>query len=207
MMYKRALSVLLLLAALTISSAYGQVAFSALGGFYQHAFNLTLSADEGLSIHYTTDGALPTTLSPCYVQPLMLSPSFYSSRDIYLMPDAPEGDWNPPTSVCHAIVLRAAAFDSQGAQVGPVATHTYLIADLLEHQPQLPAVSIALDFTHLFDPDSGIFSPNGFDPEDEYFTGNFNQHGREWERLASVEFYELDNTGFAQDLGVRVHGG
>ncbi len=207
MMFKRTLPVLLLLAALTIPYANGQVTFSAPGGFYQHTVSLTLSAEEGLSIHYTTDGALPTTLSPCYGQPLTLSPSLYSSRDIYLMPDAPEADWNPPTSVHHVIVLRAAAFDSQGVQVGPVATHTYLIADLMEHQPQLPAVSIALDYTQLFDSDSGIFSPNGFDPEDDFNTGNFNQHGREWERLASVEFYELDNTGFAQELGLRVHGG
>ena len=207
MSIKRTLSVLSILAALSLSSAYGQVVFSAQGGFYQHAFSLSLSADEGLSIHYTTDGALPTTLSPCYEQPLTLSSSLYSSRDIYLMPDAPEGDWNPPASVRHAIVLRAAAFDSQGVQVGPVATQTYLISDLLGRQPQLPAVSIALDYTLLFDPDSGIFSPNGFDPEDDFNTGNFNQHGREWERLANVEFYELDNTGFAQDLGVRVHGG
>ena len=129
MMFKRSLPILLLLAALTFPSAYGQVTFSASGGFYQHAFSLTLSADEGLSIHYTTDGALPTILSPCYDQPLTLSPSLYSSRDIYLMPDAPEAEWNPPASVRHAIVLRAAAFDGQGTRVGPVATQTYLIAN------------------------------------------------------------------------------
>ena len=75
MMYKRTLSVLALLGVLTINYAYGQVTFSAPGGFYQHSFSLMLSADEGLSVHYTTDGALPTTLSACYEQPLTLSPS------------------------------------------------------------------------------------------------------------------------------------
>ena len=186
--------------------AHAQVTFSTPGGFYKKTLALALSADKGLTIHYTTDGSQPTARSPLYQQPLILSPELYSTRDIYLMPNAPDDLWDPPKEVRHAIVLRAAAFDSQGVQIGPVNTQTYLIADLLGHTPQLPALSIALDYEMLFDPDSGIFSPNRWDPENEYYSGNFNQHGREWERLAHVEFYELDNTGFAQPLGLRVHG-
>ena len=189
------------------TSATAQVTFSAPGGIYQKSFTLTLSADDGLAIHYTTDGSVPTLLSPLYEEPMTLSPMLYSTRDIFLMQDAPDNEWNPPSEVRHAIVLRAAAFDNDGIQVGSVTTNTYLIADLLGHAPQLPVVSIALDYQHLFDADSGIFSPNGWIPEDDFNTGNFNQHGREWERLASVEFYELDNSGFSQMLGIRVHGG
>ncbi|MBQ9864941.1 MAG: CotH kinase family protein [Bacteroidales bacterium] len=192
--------------ALIGDAAHAQVTFSAPGGFYPHAFTLELTAAEGLAIHYTTDGSSPTPASPLYQHPLELSPSLYSSRDIFLMPDAPDDLWNPPKEVRHAIVLRAAAFDKQGEQAGPTATRTYLVADLLGREPQLPVLSIALDHEMLFDPDSGIFSPNRWDPENEYYSGNFNQHGREWERLAHVEFYELDNTGFAQPLGLRVHG-
>ena len=198
---------ILCLAALLQPTAHAQVSFSSPGGFYQEAFALTLSAAEGLAIHYTTDGSTPTVLSPRNQQPLTLSPQLYSTRDIFLMQDAPDEIWDPPTNVSHAIVLRAATFDSHGRQVGPVGTNTYLVASLIGHQPQLPAVSIALDYEHLFDTDSGIFSPNGWTPENEYYSGNFNQHGREWERLANVEFYELDNSGFAQPLGIRVHGG
>ncbi|MBQ6068514.1 MAG: CotH kinase family protein [Bacteroidales bacterium] len=189
------------------ATARPQVAFSTPGGFYQEAFVLTLSAAEGLEIRYTTDGSTPTVHSLLYERPLELSSQLYSNRDIFLMQDAPDDLWDPPAAVRHAIVLRAAAFDGGGEQVGPVSTHTYLVASLLGRQPQLPAVSIALDYEMLFDADSGIFSITGFDAEDDFNTGNFNQHGREWERLASVEFYELDNSGFAQPLGVRVHGG
>ena len=200
------LAILVLTLALT-SVAKAQVEFSSPGGFYQEAFDLSLSAAEGLAIHYTTDGSTPTIQSPLYSQPLTLSPSLYSTRDIYLIPDAPDEEWNPPTTVRHAIVLRAAAFDQQGALVGDVVTNTYLIASLLGHQFSMPVVSIALDPSMLFDPDSGIFSPNGFSPLDDFNTGNFNQHGREWERLASVEYYNTDNSGFSQSIGIRVHGG
>ena len=208
MQYKSDFKRLFLYVALLVCiPAKGQVSFSHSGGFYQEPFALSLSASEGLTIHYTTDGATPTILSALYRQPLVLSPELYSTRNIFLMQNAPDEDWNPPSEVHHAIVLRAAAFDDRGLQVGPISTHTYIVTNLLGHTPQLPAVSIALDYEMLFDIDSGIFNPNGWNPDNEYYSGNFNQHGREWERLASVEFYELDNTGFAQTLGVRVHGG
>lgn len=203
----RSRSLLCGLALLLHTAAGAQVSFSMPGGFYPEAFTLTLSAAEGLAIHYTTDGSTPTGDSPLYQQPLTLSPALYSTRDIFLMPDAPTELWTPPAEVRHAIVLRAAAFDSEKVQVGPVGTYTYFVGNLMGHPPQLPAVSIALDPEALFDPDSGIFSPNGWDASNDFHSGNFNQHGRDWERLANVEFYELDNQGFAQTLGLRVHGG
>lgn len=192
---------------LTEGNLFGQVSFSMPGGFYPHVFTLELAAAEGLQVHYTTDGSVPTPASPLYQHPLTLDSSLYSTLDIFLMRDAPEAEWNPPATVRHAIVLRAAAFDDLGQRHGSVSTHTYLIADLLEHTHQLPAVSIALDHNALFNPDTGIFSPNGWDSADNYNTGNFNQHGQEWERVANVEFYELDNQGFSQQTGLRVHGG
>ena len=203
----RSRSLLCGLALLLHTAAGAQVSFSMPGGFYPEAFTLTLSAAEGLAIHYTTDGSTPTGDSPLYQQPLTLSPALYSTRDIFLMPDAPTELWTPPAEVRHAIVLRAAAFDSEKVQVGPVGTYTYFVGNLMGQPPQLPAVSIALDPEALFDPDSGIFSPNGWDASNDFHSGNFNQHGRDWERLANVEFYELDNQGFAQTLGLRVHGG
>lgn len=188
-------------------TSFGQVTFSHSGGFYPHAFSLQLFAPEGLQIHYTTDGSTPSASSPLYQQPLLLSPALYSARNLYLMRSAPEGQWNPPDEVSHAIVLRAQAFDPQGCPVGPITTRTYFVADLMQHQMQLPAVSIAIDYQQLFDADSGIFSPTGWTEADQFASGNFNQHGREWERLAHVEFYEPTGGGFAQTLGIRVHGG
>ena len=63
------LAILVLTLALS-SVAKAQVEFSSPGGFYQEAFDLSLSATEGLAIHYTTDGSTPTIQSPLYSQPL-----------------------------------------------------------------------------------------------------------------------------------------
>ena len=184
-----------------------QVTFSSPGGFYPKAFTLTLTVPEGQSIRYTTDGSLPTIQSSLYQHPLQLSPELYSTRDLFMLRNTPEDNWNPPSQIRHAIVLRAQAFDSYGHPVGSTVTHTYFISDLIGHEPNLPTVSVVLDPHALFDPDSGIFSPNGWNPDDAFNSGNFNQHGREWERLAHVEYYELDNKGFSQPIGIRVHGG
>ena len=192
---------------LTAAAASGQVAFSSAGGFYPEPFTLTLSAGEGMQIHFTTDGSVPTAASPLYSAPLMLSGSLYSHRSLYQTPCAPDDEWNPPSEVLRAIVLRAAAFSPDGTRCGPVATNSYFIASLLGFDPLLPAVSLAIAPEALFDPDTGIFSLTGFDPGDNFNTGNFNQHGREWERLAHVEFYEPSGGGFSQPLGLRTHGG
>ena len=201
----RALLLMLIISFPALSRA--QVSFSNPGGYYSQSFSLTLSAGAGQQIHYTTDGSTPTTQSPQYSQPLLLSKELYSTQNIYLIRETHESQWNPPASVDHAIVLRAAAFSPDGSQVGKVITHTYLVTELLGRAPQLPAVSIALDKEKLFDPDSGIFSPNGFTLDDPFNTGNFNQHGREWERLANVEYLEPQGGGFSQLLGIRAHGG
>lgn len=185
--------------------ARSQVTFSAPGGFYEHAFSLTLTSNIG-TIHYTLDGSVPTAQSPLYTTPMLLSPELYSSCSLFLQQNAPDDWWNPPAVVDRVIVIRAAAFDSSGNRVGEECANTYFIADLAGHTPQLPMLSIAIDPDCLFDADSGIFSPDGWSADDEYYTGNFNQHGIEWERLAHIEFHELNGNGFSQRLGMRVHG-
>lgn len=189
------------------SVVFSQVSFLRPGGFYQHAFALTLSSPGNQSIHYTLDGSVPTMQSLRYNAPLQLDESLHSTRNLFLDRCTPEELWNPPKSVEHAILVRAAAFDTQGNRIGDVVTHTYIIQDIVGSAPSLPVVSIAINPDDLFDADSGIFSPNGWRADDEYYSGNFNQHGREWERVANVEFHELNGGGFSQRLGVRVHGG
>ena len=187
-------------------TTYPQVSFSASGSFYEHPFPLTLSSNSG-TIHYTLDGSTPTTQSPTYTSPLVLSPELYSSRNLFLEQIAPDDWWNPPTSVNHVIAIRAAAFDNLGNRIGKESFNTYFISDLTGYSPQLPMLSITIDPACLLAADSGIFSLNGWNPNNDFYTGNFNQHGREWERLANIEFYELNGNGFSQQLGMRVHGG
>lgn len=197
---------LVLIAISGFQMALSQVYFSNPGGFYEHSFSLTMTSGNG-TIHYTLDGSVPTTQSATYFSPLFLSPELYSTRNIFLQQNAPADWWNPPTRVNHVIVLRAAAFDDLGKQIGEECVNTYFISDLTGYAPRLPLLSITIDPDALFASDSGIFSPDGWTADDEYSTGNFNQHGQEWEKIANIEFYELNGGGFAQRLGVRIHGG
>ena len=80
-------------------------------------------------------------------------------------------------------------------------TNTYFIQDTT----RLPVVSIATDPGHLFDVDTGVYVfGNDADTVAPYWGANF------WddrEVPVHVEFYDEDRVlGFAQDLGLKIHG-
>ena len=186
-----------------------EIMFSRQGGFYDEPFVLSLgSSDWECQIHYTTNGAMPTALSPRYETPLFLDESLYSSSDIYTLPISPLFEPFVPDSVQHAIVIRAAAFDEAGNRISDVSTQTYLIRSLGCEHHGLAVVSVCADSLALFDADTGILVPGAlFDPENPDLTGNYFQRGKEWERWANVEFYEPDdNSGINQQCGLRAHG-
>lgn len=200
---------LLLLVSRSVLYCQTEVLFSHQGGFYDEPFELSLGcSDFTLHIRYTTNGNTPTASSPKYDSQLWLGPQLYSRSEIFKIQVSPESLSYVPDSVRHAIVIRAAAFDDDGLCMGPVATHTYLIRSLGADTHGLPVLSICADSLALFDYDTGIMVPgvNQTDSDPER-TGNYFQHGREWERLANVEFYEpTDNSGINQQCGLRTHG-
>ena len=199
---------LLLAFRLTLFSQTAKVLFSHQGGFYDEPFTLSLGCtDWNCQIHYTTNGNTPTTGSTLYNMPLFLDESLFSTSDIYTLPISPLFEPFEPDSVQHAIVIRAAAFDGNGQRVSEVATQTYLIYSLGCDSHGLPVVSVCADSLALFDYETGILVPGAlFNPDNPDYTGNYFQRGREWERLANVEFYELDNKGINQQCGLRTHG-
>ena len=89
-----------------------------------------------------------------------------------------------------------------------MATNSYFVRALGCNTHGLPVVSLCADTLDLFDFERGILVPGvWFNPEDPNVTGNYYQRGREWERMANVEYYDLDNTGVNQQAGLRTHGG
>lgn len=133
-------------------------------------------------------------------------------------------------------VIKAAARYPDGSY-SPVETATYFVGTPEEHIPGLPSsvdatggglavISITMAYDDLFDSSTGIYvkgdtfvqalaeyqaSHNGAIPDDaRSIPGNYSQKGREWERPAHVELFEMDPDGavrcFAQDCGVRVQG-
>ena len=185
------------------------VTFSATGGFYDASFELGLQCNGAYQIRYTTNGNNPTGTSALYESPLALDEALYSKSDIYTIQTACDELFFAPETVRHCITLRAAAFDEAGNRVGPVATQSYFIRSLGCDTHGLPVMAISADSLVLFDYDTGILVPGRyFDPAEAYWTGNFYQSGREWERLVNVEFYEPnDNSGINQQAGLRTHGG
>ena len=207
---KASLLLLCLLLPSWLLAQNNEVQVSPKGGAYPSAFPVTLTCgNPALQIRYTLNGAVPDGSSALYSEPLMLSNSLKSHSDIYKIPIVPESEFYLPDSVIKGIVIRAAAFDSNGNRVTPVTTQSYFISALGCDVHGLPIVSICADSLSLFAHDTGIMVPGAyFDPQDSLWTGNYYQEGRDWERLCNVEYYTMENEiGFNQQAGLRTHGG
>jgi hypothetical protein len=188
------------------------ISFSVSGGFHSAAFSLIItSSDPEAEIRYTTDGVAPTSTSLLYDAPLAMSNALTSDANIHQTQVSPPGHYYPsnPALVPKAIVIRAAAFDSEGVRISNVVTHSYFIHGLIPDHGNLPVLSINVELESLFDQDSGIFVPGvHWDETNPDWTGNYHQRGGEWEREIHVEFYENNtNAGFRQRAGLRTHGG
>lgn len=200
--------ILLGLSLMVFGQAQEEVVFSAPGGFYETSFSLSLECHSNLyHVRYTVNGNRPTATSPLYSNPLVLDEHLYSKSDIYTILNCPEQDFFLPDSVRHCIVIRAAVFDENDSCVSTVKTNSYFIHALGCETHGLPVVSLCADSLDLFDFETGIMIPGvHFDSLNPYFTGNYFMKGREWERECNIEFYELDNSGINQKVGLRTHG-
>ena len=198
-----------LLLNLVARAQYDTLMFSVPGGFYDEVFALELRCgDSQHQIHYTTNGCDPTFQSPLYTEPLVLDERMYSKSDIYAIRNCPEDQFMVPDAVDHCIVIRAAVFDGDGQYLSETYTNSYFIKALGCDLHGLPAVSLCVDSTDLFDYEKGIFVEGAhYNPEKPHWSGNYYERGKAWERWANFEFYEYDNSGVNQQCGLRTHGG
>lgn len=190
----------------------GSILFSKSGGIYDFlGKKLELfTPDTQYFIRYTIDGSVPKYNSLFYegsisLDSSTLSPSFISREEISL-PDY----FNPPAkeNVKKAIVIRAALFDEHERRVSDIFTQSYFLQNLGNYFENIPIISLAIDPNSLLNYDTGIFVKGAnYNPHVDWWTGNFQMRGSEWERYASLEFYEFDTIGFKQNIGIRTHGG
>lgn len=209
-MKKTALSLIFLFwASLTATSQVDTVIFSVQGGFYEDVVQLEMfNYYTQNHIRYTVNGNCPDTSSPLYTGSLTLDSALYSKSDIYTIVNTIPSVFYLADSVQHAIVIRAAAFDTNGNRLCQPVTNTYFIRSLGCDFHGLPVMSIVADSLSLFDYETGIFVPGiNYVPADSISTGNFKMRGKEWERVINMEFYETDNQGINQQCGLRTHGG
>ena len=140
----------------------GTITFSHQEGVYGASIDVVLTGTEpGASVHYTTDGAPPTSNSSVYTGALHLSSS----------------------KVVRAILYK------NGEKASAIFTRTYIV----DENPKLPVLSLALDPDDLWDENTGIYK-------------NFEGRGDAWERSMHLALIENNKTEFAIQGGVRIHG-
>lgn len=206
--------------------------FEYTGGFYKEAFSLHLYSPAGKKIYYTLDGSEPCIDSFVYEKPLLIADNSQERNNYAARKDlAPSKDYTPDFPVDKAVVVRAACYDPLTDQISKTVTETFFVGyDLKPEYSNMAVVSLTADPKDLFDSRSGIYG-NGEKYEaylkggikdgkvlDEYTDENgeiqyrymasnaFNE-GREWERKASVSYFdETHSLIFTQDIGVRISG-
>jgi len=182
--------------------------FSQTGGFYEEDFWLMLSIqDAHADIHYTLDGSEPTRDSPKFNRPIHITNHMDQSYQISAISTISDQWKEPIGEVFKATVVRAKAFQNEGAQSATI-THTYFVDPNMIARYSLPVISISMDPDYLFDSDHGIYViGRKLALGDEKSIANYHQVGSEWERPVSIEYFDaFGKRLLAQNGGIRIHG-
>ncbi|MCC6725899.1 MAG: CotH kinase family protein [Saprospiraceae bacterium] len=195
-------------------SLHGQsVHFSQPSGFYLDSLLLQLSTETPYTIRYTLDASEPTASSTPYAAPLWLHDRSPQPNGIAEVPTNPasmaeEFRWRMPQGqVPKAVVVRAALFEGDD-RVGQSVAAEYFIGAGLD-SIGMPILSIWADSAGLFGYEQGIYVP-GKDYDQQPFVwqpGNYYNEGPEWEREATLSYYEAQELALQQPFELKIHGG
>jgi hypothetical protein len=186
------------------------VEFSHSGGRYENGFSLVLSSSiPGYQIRYTLDGEIPTFESPSFSDAIVLTEDLLpdpvlsyvqmAPLDLHVIPEEP---------IIRCIVVKAAVFDDEGRQRSEVASHSYFIDAFGSPKHAVPVISLTTDREGLINDTTGIMVPGvHWKENDPYWTGNYFQRWSDWERGATLEYFDVDGEGFTHAVGIRIRGG
>lgn len=205
----------LLLTVYGLQNCFGQIpsqiSFSPSSGFYKDEVDVQLSGFD--SIYYTVNGEKPTVSSTLFTVPIRVQKSFPNEISLIQSTHLPYADYwpndefgfqTPIQDLRKCTTLKARGF-KDGVLQNDVFEAKYFIT---ESPHTTTTVCIDLDSLALFDFDSGIYLPGQFwDTESPDWTGNYFQRGEEWEKPATVTFFdESGEQQFSTQAGVRISG-
>lgn len=184
--------------------------FSVPGGFYASDFYLEISAPDGYSVFYTTDGTIPTMESSLYSDAIKIQ---NRSGGNYVYATGMQEDFYVPGSIDMGTVVQAIMVNSSG-EIVEEKTASYFIGfgDDSDYE-NLPVLSITTDPDNLFDYFEGIYV-KGRSYEDAVASGSIEQaanYFNGWLKSAYIEFYEGNkdktfegnvNLGIAWDVSI-----
>lgn len=186
--------------------------FSHESGFYEEKFTLTLQAEPGETIYYTTDGSIPDKTSKVYENGIEIENISDQPNVINAVRNIRK-DWSgyfpDTTPVDKAVVIRAVAMQGEG-QKSEVVTKTYFVGQ--DEYLNKNVLSITANYDDLFG-DDGIFV-TGKDYDEKYLSGeldedtiaNIFRSGRKWEVIGNLEFLESGKEASNQKIGIRIQG-
>lgn len=201
-------------------------------GVYNEALQVTLKAQEGTEIYYTLDGSEPTTSSTKYTGAIEVKDrngekNFLSSAENVKKMNLPSSgyDYVPTTDeVAKCTVLRAVSVSPDG-ESSDMITKTYFVGnDVKNKYAGASVVSLTIAPDKLLNYENGIYCLGRI--YDEWKTtedakpiinqrqywnyeGNYTQHGKSWERMATFDYFLADEESFefSVPVGIRLHGG
>lgn len=192
-----------------------QLIFSNEQGFYTEQFSLSINSITGDTIFYTLNGDVPTIDSDVFDGSVLIENINSQPNGISEIPTSADPDlidyhgWQSPQGIIDkATTLRCASF-RDGQKTSKIYSKTYFVDDEMTEKYTVPVISLITQNENLFHPDTGIFVPGErFDTLNPQYTGNFFIRGFGWERDVHIELFDKNgNLGFAQDAGLRIHGG
>ncbi len=201
-------------------AALASPVFSRESGFYGEKFSLSISAQPGCTIYYTTDGSDPTTSSTKYEGEITVKDRSSEKAVLTYIRGTTVDQYSeefPEREFEKATIIRAVAIDKNGKASG-ISTATYFIGDsIAKKYKDVAVISVVTDPDNLFNQKTGIYVAGDYFKEwrkenpyaelDGSAQGNFSLRGREWERPVHLDFFKGNKLEFSEDCGMRIHGG
>ncbi|MBR3690285.1 MAG: chitobiase/beta-hexosaminidase C-terminal domain-containing protein, partial [Eggerthellaceae bacterium] len=188
------------------------IVFSHDSGVYpDESISVALTAPEGCTIAFTTDGSTPTASNSTSSEVELnldrsLSGNLVAQRDLMINPDIPHEIILDDPSLPFGVVVTACAVNESGKLSDPVSKTYFLGVDFADRFPNCVVVSLTTDPENLLNYDTGILA-NGavyddwrqsqtaqeiIDKEQTWLVEtNGTQRGKDWERPCRLQIYDM----------------